>query len=169
MATLVNDLLLYSRIASQARPLVQTNGATVLTNVIANLALAISESGATITFDKLPMLNADPTQLAQVFQNLIANAIKFRGERAPEIHVGASEQDGICTMFVRDNGIGIEPQYYGRVFEVFQRLHTRTEYQGTGIGLAICKKIVERHGGRIWIESTPGTGSAFYFTLSSRN
>ncbi len=169
METLINDLLAYSRIASQAQPLVQTNVATVLTNVLANLAVAISESGAVVTHDAMPVVEADPTQLAQVFQNLIGNAIKFRGTIAPVIHVSAELRDGELTLSVTDNGIGIEPQYYERIFQVFQRLHTRKEYQGTGIGLAVCKKIVERHRGRIWIESQPGQGSSFRFTLPARN
>jgi PAS domain S-box-containing protein len=169
METLINDLLAYSRIASQAQPLVQTNGATVLVNVLANLQVALAESGAVVTHDELPVVEADPTQLAQVFQNLIGNAIKFRGARTPVIHVSAENHEGTWTFAVADNGIGIEPQYYDRIFQVFQRLHTRTEYQGTGIGLAVCKKIVERHGGSIWIESQPGTGSTFRFTLSARS
>jgi signal transduction histidine kinase len=103
--------------------------------------------------------------MAQLLQNLIGNALKFRGEGPPEIHVGAERQDGAWVICVRDNGIGIEPQYFERIFQIFQRLHTRRHYPGTGIGLAICKKIVERHGGRIWVESEPGRGSRFYFTL----
>jgi PAS domain S-box-containing protein len=169
METLINDLLAYSRIASQAQPLVQTNAATVLANVLANLEVAIAESKAVVTYDTLPIVEADPTQLAQVIQNLIGNAIKFRGERPPVIHVGAVQQDGTWTVAVTDNGIGIEPQYFERIFQVFQRLHTRKEYQGTGIGLAVCKKIIERHGGRIWIESQPGVGSSFCFTLPARS
>ena len=114
------------------------------------------------------MVSADPAQLALVFQNLIANAIKFRGERSPVIHVGA-ERDGAFWRFaVRDNGIGMESQYAERVFILFQRLHTRADYQGTGIGLAVCKKIIERHGGRIWVESEPGHGATFHFSLPAK-
>jgi two-component system, chemotaxis family, sensor kinase Cph1 len=114
----------------------------------------------------LPTLLADASQLAQLFQNLIGNAIKFRAERRPEIRISARRETEGWRFGVSDNGIGIEPQYFDRIFRVFQRLHTRGRYPGTGIGLAICKKIVERHGGRIWIESQPGQGSTFYFTLS---
>ena len=107
----------------------------------------------------------DATQITQLFQNLIGNAIKFRSERSPEIHVGARKEEGRWVFWVRDNSIGIEPQYAGRIFQIFQRLHTRKQYPGTGIGLAICKKIVERHGGEIWVESQLGQGSTFYFSI----
>jgi light-regulated signal transduction histidine kinase (bacteriophytochrome) len=110
-------------------------------------------------------LRVDEGQLAELFQNLIANALKFREQRPPRIHIGARAEKGRWVIWVRDNGIGIEPQYFERIFQVFQRLHTHKKYPGTGIGLAICKKIVERHGGTIWVESQPGQGSAFYFTL----
>ncbi|MEO8425836.1 MAG: PAS domain S-box protein [Verrucomicrobiota bacterium] len=169
METLINDLLAYSRVASQAKPMVQTDCAVVLTDVLANLAVAITESGAIVTHGSLPVVEADPTQLAQVFQNLIGNALKFRGERPPTVHVGAESHNEEWLFSVTDNGIGIETQYFERIFEVFQRLHTRKEYQGTGIGLAICKKIVERHGGRLWVESQPGEGSVFRFTLAAQN
>jgi PAS domain S-box-containing protein len=169
METLIKDLLAYSRLGSQAQPLVQTNCAVVLANALANLAVSVSESGAIVTHDALPMVEADPSQLVQIFQNLIGNAIKFRGTEPPAIHIGAQRSAGGWTLSVADNGIGLEPQYFARIFEVFQRLHTRKEYQGTGIGLAICKKIVERHGGRIWVESQPGRGSVFRFTLPEMN
>ena len=165
METLINDLLAYSRVGTEAQPLVPTNCESLITNVLADLSMAIAESGAVVTHDPLPVLEADSTQLAQIFQNLIGNAIKFHGARPPRIHVGAEMDAGVWTISVADNGIGIEPQYFERVFQVFQRLHTRKEYQGTGIGLAICKKIVERHGGRLWIESQPEQGSVFRFTL----
>ena len=168
METLIDDLLAYSRVVSQAHALAPTNCATALANAIANLAVAISESGAIVTHDILPVVEADPTQLTQVFQNLIGNAIKFRGERHPAIHIGVESRAGEWALSVTDNGIGIESQYFARIFQVFQRLHTRKEYQGTGIGLAICKKIVERHGGRIWIDSQVGLGSAFRFTIPIR-
>jgi chemotaxis family two-component system sensor kinase Cph1 len=113
----------------------------------------------------LPTVNADRTQLLQVFQNLISNAIKYRSQRSPKIHVGTEEKGAEWLISVRDNGIGIAPQYADRIFRIFQRLHTRREYSGTGIGLAICKKIIERHSGRIWVESELDEGSTFYFTL----
>ena len=120
---------------------------------------------AAVTHDPLPTLRVDATQLMQVFQNLIGNALKFRGDAAPQVHVGAQPQEGRWVFSVRDNGIGIEPQYYEKIFHLFQRLHTRKQYSGTGIGLAICKRIVERHGGTIWVESQPGDGSTFYFSI----
>ena len=118
-----------------------------------------------MTWDPLPTVDADEVQLAQLFQNLMGNALKFRGSGVPRIHVSAADQDGEWHITVADNGIGIEPQYFERIFMLFQRLHTMGEYPGTGIGLAICKKVIERHGGRIWVSSTPGEGSQFQFTL----
>jgi PAS domain S-box-containing protein len=165
MQTLINDLLSYSRIGSREEPFLRTDLTAVIQSVLANLNVAVRESGAAITHDPLPAVLADPTQMTQLFQNLIANAIKFRGERNPRIHVGVSHAGTEWLFSVRDNGIGIEPQYFDRIFRVFQRLHSRGEYPGTGIGLAVCKKVVERHGGRIWAESTPGVGSTFHFTL----
>ena len=114
------------------------------------------------------MVSGDATQLTQLFQNLVGNALKFRGERPPQIHIGVARDNGDWRFSVADNGIGMEPQYFERVFLVFQRLHTRKEYQGTGIGLAICKKVVERHGGRIWAESEPGRGATFCFTIPEK-
>jgi PAS domain S-box-containing protein len=171
MQTLINDLLAYSRIGTQGKPPQPTNCAEVLERVLANLAIAIEESEAVVMYDALPTILADGVQLGQLFQNLIGNAIKFRGKATPKVHVGAERKDGEWHFWVRDNGIGIAPEYYHRLFMIFQRLHSRNEYPGTGIGLAICKKIVERHGGRIWVESlgVPGKGTTFYFSLPDRD
>jgi light-regulated signal transduction histidine kinase (bacteriophytochrome) len=165
MQTLINDLLSYSRIGRRGEPIQATEAEAALQASLENLNLAIQEYGASITNEDLPTVQADPTQLIQLFQNLIGNALKFRAERPPQIHVGVTDAGDFWQFSVQDNGIGIEPQYFERVFQVFQRLHTRREYKGTGIGLAICKKIVERHGGRIWVESEVGQGTTFYFTL----
>jgi light-regulated signal transduction histidine kinase (bacteriophytochrome) len=130
--------------------------------------VAIEENNARVTHDELPIVMADETQLVQVFQNLIGNAIKFHSEEAPHIHVSAEKNKKEWIFSVRDNGKGIDPQYHDRIFVIFQRLQGKGEYPGTGIGLAICKRIIERHGGRIWVESEPGKGSTFYFTLPAR-
>jgi light-regulated signal transduction histidine kinase (bacteriophytochrome) len=137
----------------------------VLDTALRNLQPRIESSEAKVTREALPTLMADGTQLMQVFQNLIGNAIKFCRDRSPEIHIGAQKQPGRWVFSVRDNGIGIEPQYFERIFQLFQRLHTRKQYSGTGIGLAICKKMIERHNGAIWVESVPGQGSIFSFSL----
>jgi len=168
MQTLINDLLAYSRISTDAQVFASTDCEMVLQEALANLVVAIAESDAVVTQDALPMVSGDATQLTQLFQNLIGNALKFRGERPPQIHIGVARRNGDWRFSVADNGIGMEPQYFERVFLVFQRLHTRKEYQGTGIGLAICKKVVERHGGRIWAESEPGQGATFCFTIPEK-
>ena len=165
MQTLLHDLLAYSRVGTRGKPLVPTGSGEVLSQTLMNLKVAIEESGAEVTHGDLPEVLADGTQLSQVFQNLIGNAIKFRGDRSPRIEISLDRSGGEWVFGVRDNGIGIDPQYADRIFLIFQRLHTRGEYPGTGVGLAICKKIVERHGGRIWMESELGKGSTFYFTL----
>jgi PAS domain S-box-containing protein len=169
MQALIMDLLAYSRVGTHSHPFTAIDCNEIMKDVLANLTVAISESGANVTHEPLPTVTADDSQLSQVFQNLIGNALKFRAEgRTPEVRVTV-RRDGADWIFgVADNGIGIEPQYYERVFRVFQRLHTRARYPGTGIGLAICKKIVERHGGRIWIESQPDRGTTFFFTLPER-
>lgn len=165
MQALIQALLAYSRVGSRGKPLEPTSCSKVLEEVLSNLQIAIEEAGATVTHDELPMVMADATQLSQLLQNLISNALKFRGTEAPLIHIGAKKEKGNWKFSVRDNGIGIEKQFFDRIFVIFQRLHTRGEYPGTGIGLAVCRKIVERHGGRIWLESEPGKGTTFYFTI----
>jgi light-regulated signal transduction histidine kinase (bacteriophytochrome) len=137
----------------------------MLERVTRSLEVAIAESGAAITHDPLPTVVGDPVGLGQLLQNLVGNAVKFHGEESPEIHISAQRQERAWLFAVRDNGIGIAPEYQDRIFVLFQRLHGRDEYTGTGIGLAICKKIVERHGGNLWVESTPGGGSTFLFTI----
>ncbi|MCH8011563.1 MAG: response regulator [Candidatus Marinimicrobia bacterium] len=165
MRELINDLLAYSRVSTHRKPLQPTACSSILTRVLDNLMVPIKERGAVVTHDTLPELVADATQLTQLFQNFISNSIKFCGDKQPKIHIGVEQKDGEWLFSVRDNGIGIDPQYAERIFLIFQRLHSRSEYPGTGIGLAICKKIVERHGGRIWLESEPGKGATFYFTI----
>lgn len=166
MQALITDLLAYSRVGTHAHAFETLNCEEALDDALANLTIALQESDTVIKREPLPTLQADPSQLGQVFQNLIGNAVKFRAEgRRPEISITAKQEKGQWVFAIADNGIGIEPQYYERIFRVFQRLHTRARYPGTGIGLAICKKIVERHGGRIWIESRPEEGTTFFFTL----
>jgi chemotaxis family two-component system sensor kinase Cph1 len=136
--------------------------------VVRGLEGAIANSGATIARCELPTILADETQMVQLFQNLIGNAIKYRSQEPPVVQVGALDQEGQWLFWVHDNGIGIDPKYAERIFAIFQRLHTQEEYSGTGIGLAIAAKIVERHGGRIWVESEVGKGATFYFTIPER-
>ena len=167
MHQLIHDLLTYSRVGTHGKEFVPTDCEQALANALANLRVAIEESRAEITRDPLPTVNGDEVQLTQLFQNLLGNAVKFRGEGTPKIHVGVQRTGGEWEFSVRDNGIGIAPEDFQRIFLVFQRLHSRERYPGTGIGLSVCKKIVERHGGRIWVESKLGRGTTFYFTLSS--
>lgn len=165
MQILIKDLLAYSRVGAYGKPFEPTDCETVFERILANLQMVIKENGAVVIHDPLPTVMADGLQLGQVFQNLIGNAIKFCREKPPYVHV-AVEQKGDDWLFtIRDNGIGIATQHIESIFEIFQRLHNREEYPGTGIGLAICKRIVERHGGRIWVESALGKGSTFYFTI----
>ena len=165
MQALVNDLLLYSRIATRGKEFAPTNMNDVLQEALANLDVAVAESDARVAYDALPTVNGDATQLVRLLQNLVGNAIKYRGEAPPQVHVAAAKERDDWVFSVRDNGIGIAPEYAERIFVIFQRLHTREEYGGTGIGLAVCKKIVERHGGRIWVESAEGAGATFSFSL----
>ena len=165
MKQLIEDLLAYSRVGTRDKNFKPAEAESSLRRALTNLRAAIQDSGATVTQDKLPTIPCDEVQLAQLFQNLIGNALKFKGAEAPRIHVGAQETDAEWVLSVRDNGIGIEPQYFERIFMVFQRLHDKGEYPGTGIGLAIVKKVVERHGGRIWVQSQPGAGTTFHFTM----
>ena len=178
LQVLINDLLAYSRVGTQGKPFTATDCSQVLNRVLDNLKIALDESGAVVRHSQLPSVMADATQLTQLFQNLISNAIKFRNQQPPEIHIAAERRTDdaapqttptgeVWHFCVRDNGIGIDPQYFKRIFVIFQRLHGRDEYPGTGIGLAICKKIVERHGGRIWVESVSGNGTSFHFTIPS--
>ncbi|NLT37373.1 MAG: PAS domain S-box protein [Methanomassiliicoccus sp.] len=165
MRRMIDDLLLYSRIETQGKALEKVELEDVLAIVLKDLKGAIEESGASITNDPLPTVTVDRTQMVQVLQNLIGNAVKFRAEEAPQIHVSARLENDAWVISVQDNGIGIEPKHGDRLFLMFQRLHSQEEYEGTGIGLAIVKKIVEHHNGKIWFESEPGKGSTFYFTL----
>ena len=166
MKTLIKDLLDYSRIGREKEAMA-LDGNGLLAEVLADLGKSIRDSGARINADRLPSLHAYPTELKLLLQNLITNAIKFRHpDRVPEITIGASEENAYWRFMVGDNGIGIEPQFLERIFIIFQRLHSRTKYEGSGIGLAHCKKIVELHGGSIWAHSLPGQGSQFYFTIS---
>ena len=169
MRTLIEDLLAYARVDTRGRPLEPTDTERVLETILANLKVAIDESGAVIEHEPLPTVEGDKIQLAQVFQNLLGNAIKFHGKAQPKIHIGARRINGEWLFHIKDNGIGIDPKNFSRIFVLFQRLHTRKEYPGTGMGLAICKKIIERHGGKIWAESKPGEGTTFFFTIPVRN
>jgi signal transduction histidine kinase len=165
MQQLIEDLLAYSRVDRKGRPFAPTDMEGVLASVLADLRHVIEDSGAAVDHDPLPTVMADGVQMTQLLQNLVLNGIKFRGRAAPRVRVSARPGDGEWIFSVADNGIGIEPQHLEKVFVIFQRLHTRDEYPGTGIGLAVCQRIVERHGGRIWAESEPGRGSTFFFTI----
>jgi signal transduction histidine kinase len=168
MQALINDILSYSRVETRAKPFEPIDCAAVLDRTLKNLSVLIEESGAVVTHDRLPTLPADAAQLTQLFQNLIGNAIKFRGPEPPCVHIAAEQCGEEWRFSVYDNGIGIDPQYAERIFSMFQRLHTRAEYPGNGIGLAICKRIVDRHGGRIWLEPQAGQGARFCFAIPCR-
>jgi PAS domain S-box-containing protein len=168
MQALINDLLAYSRVGTRGGAFEPVDTGAVLDRVLASLGPAMEDAGATVTHGPLPTVRGDAVQLGQLLQNLVGNAVKFRGDAPPRVHVSAERGPGEWVFSVADNGIGIDPEYAERIFVIFQRLHTRAEYPGTGIGLAICKKIVERHGGRIWPEPAPGGGTVFRFTLADR-
>ena len=166
MQHLIEDLLTYSRVSTRGEAPQPVDAGKMLERALTHLATSVGETGGRVTFDPLPVVQADAIQLVQLLQNLVGNGLKFHSpDRPAHLHVSARRQGGEWLFSVQDNGIGIEPQYFERIFVIFQRLHTKTEYPGTGIGLAICKKIVDRHGGRIWVESTPGQGATFFFTL----
>ncbi|HEV2749159.1 MAG TPA: PAS domain S-box protein [Gemmatimonadales bacterium] len=165
MQRLIEDLLAFSRVGTRGAAFAPTDVNAVVDRALGHLKLSIDEARATVAHDGLPAVSADASQLEHVFLNLVSNALKFRGTAPPDIRISAVRHDRQWLFSVRDNGIGIDPQYFERIFVIFQRLHGKNEYPGTGIGLAICKKIVERHGGRIWVESAPGQGSTFWFTL----
>jgi light-regulated signal transduction histidine kinase (bacteriophytochrome) len=159
------DLLEYSRVTSRGRPPEPVDPASALAEAITRLELLIAETGAEICIGPMPVVMADPPQLVQVFQNLVGNALTFRSSEPPRIEVGAADEGDSVRFWVRDNGIGIAPEYHARIFQMFQRLHTRDRYPGSGIGLAIVQRIVERHGGTVRVESAEGKGSTFFFTL----
>jgi PAS domain S-box-containing protein len=166
MQGLIQDLLAYSRAGTNGKALREISGEDALQAALSNLRAAVEQSGAVVTHDSLPVIKIDETQLTQIFQNLVGNAIKYRRAESPQVHISASKNGGNEWIFsVRDNGLGIDPQYFDRIFVLFQRLHGRDEFEGTGIGLAICKKLLERMGGRIWVESQPEKGSTFCFAL----
>jgi PAS domain S-box-containing protein len=167
MQRLIQDLLTYSRVGTEESALLDTSSAEALQHALVNLRSAIEESGAEITYGDMPAVLADEMQLIQLFQNLVGNAIKYQNSGIPRVHISAVKSTGSTWLFsVEDNGLGIDPQYFEKIFGMFQRLHKRDEFAGTGIGLAICKKIAERHGSRISVESQPGKGSTFRFVLA---
>jgi len=166
MKDLIADLLEFSRVGTQGNPFAPVDCNVVLAQAQTNLKIAIEESGGTIVSSELPTVSGDAIQLTQVFQNLIGNALKFKGSEKPRVEIRVEPRDGGWLFAVKDNGIGIDPQHFKRIFAIFQRLHTREDYPGTGIGLSLCKRIIERHGGTIWVESEPGQGAVFYFTMT---
>jgi signal transduction histidine kinase len=168
MRSLINDLLAYARVESRGKALERIDVNRAFNQAKKDLSVALEESNVDLTSSDLPELVGDEGQLTQVFQNLIGNAIKFKGYEKPVVRVSATKQNGEWLFSVKDNGIGFEPEHVDRIFIIFQRLHGRDEYKGTGIGLALCKKIIERHGGRIWAESAKGEGSTFYFTIPAQ-
>ena len=169
MELLIADLLVYCRVGTTGKRPTETSSETALDRALLNLRGAIQESGGVVTHDPLPTVMADGAQLIQLFQNVIGNAIKYRSAEPPRVHVSARKESPDEWIFsMRDNGLGIAPQFFEKIFVMFQRLHGREEFSGTGIGLALCKKIAERHGGRMWVESGTGRGSTFYLALPER-
>lgn len=169
MQNLIEELLKFSRIQTRGKPFEKIDIASVIEQVKKNLQMYIEESDASLIYDNLPRIKCDKSQMILLFQNLIQNAIKFRSDKSPEIKIDAEENENYWKFKVEDNGIGIKEEYLNKIFRIFQRLHSRKEYQGTGTGLALCKRIVERHGGKIWVESKPDQGSQFYFTITKRS
>jgi signal transduction histidine kinase len=168
MEALINALLAYARVGAKAGDLKLSDCNAMVEIAINNLQMEIEKNYAIVTHDQLPTLLADHIQIIQLFQNLISNAIKFRGEEPPHVHISAEHKEDEWVISICDNGIGIDPKHFTSIFDIFQRLHNSSEYPGNGIGLAICKKIVEKHGGRIWVESIPGKGSTFKFAIIIR-
>jgi light-regulated signal transduction histidine kinase (bacteriophytochrome) len=165
MHQMINDLLAYSRVGTQGTMPVLINAGSSVAQSLMNLKLVVEQTGAEVSLESLPTIMADGSQLVQLFQNLIANALKFQGKAVPRVSIRAEELAKEWRFAVADNGIGLDPAQGDRIFQIFQRLHGYSEYPGTGIGLAVCKRIVERHGGRIWVESAPGAGATFFFTI----
>jgi light-regulated signal transduction histidine kinase (bacteriophytochrome) len=168
MKRLIEDLLLYSRAGNGSSSMKEFCGEAALQEAMNNLSVRMQETGASVTHDPLPTIVGCQAQVMQILQNLIGNALKYRGDRVPAIHVSAQKGEQEWIFSVADNGIGIDARYFDRIFQIFQRLHGREEYEGTGIGLAICQRILHQQGGRIWVESVLGTGSAFHFSLPMR-
>jgi PAS domain S-box-containing protein len=165
MQTMIRDVLAYSRVDSRSRPFAPTAFVDVFNDAVALLESSIHDAGGQVACGELPVVMGDRAQLVQLMQNLIGNGLKYHGDKAPNVHVSAKRNGNEWTFSVRDNGIGIDPKYYDRIFEIFKRLHDQTEYPGTGIGLAVCRRVVTRHGGKIWLESEAGHGSVFHFTI----
>jgi light-regulated signal transduction histidine kinase (bacteriophytochrome) len=167
MYEMINALLAYSKVQTQGKEFRIVDMNLIMDLVMKNLSVQIKNRGASVTYDRLPGLLADESQMVQLLQNLVSNGVKF-GSQLPEVHISCKDEPGFHIFSVSDNGTGIEPQYFERIFKIFQRLVPKNEVEGTGIGLAICKNIVERHGGKIWVESEPGKGSIFYFSIPAK-